>query len=192
MHCKSLWIKASTKCINVNIPVFVVSDDRKGVLSSLQSMPPFLQRQFNGEQLQYRSFAPLVKASWRSKHKGGVRETLCGIETALLPCRWWRHPFPLCMGVGVLDVRGWEQCIRPLWASCWRLKLRSSRTETCVSDGAWNWGVWEETEVLNEPLVEIFRPRNRWSSFTDFTGWGQSGMAWTFSWSICIPSALRM
>ncbi len=29
----------------------MVSDDRKGVLSSLQPVPPFLQPQFNGEQL---------------------------------------------------------------------------------------------------------------------------------------------
>ncbi len=48
--------------------VFVVSDNHKGVLSFLQPVPPFPQRQFNGEQLPiYNIAAPLPGESFLEK-----------------------------------------------------------------------------------------------------------------------------
>ncbi len=50
-------------------PVFVVIDDHKGVLSSLQPVPPFFQHQLNGEQLPISN--NVVRLSW-GKHPGEV------------------------------------------------------------------------------------------------------------------------
>ncbi len=36
MHCKSLWIKASAKCINVNVNVNHQSDNRRRVDNCVQ------------------------------------------------------------------------------------------------------------------------------------------------------------
>ncbi len=90
--------------------VFVVSDDCKWVLSSLQTVPPFLQQQFHGEQLPISNIVVLLrwgKLTGEVNTSLDIGEALRGIKTALFPRQWWRHPLPLWMGVGVLNVRGW-------------------------------------------------------------------------------------
>ncbi len=74
----------------------MVSDDRKRMLSSLQPVPPFFQGKFDGEQLSITNI--IVPLCW-GKLPGEVsarvesgRLSRGGIEIALLPRRWWRHP----------------------------------------------------------------------------------------------------